>query len=78
MINTPWIHSENKQEKQTDVELLSFWILSIPLFLFKTRRFGDWILLRLQVEPTLLDPIDRASPQHSDCINVRSLHTLRN
>jgi hypothetical protein len=28
----------------THVELLCFWTLSIILFLFKTQRFGDWIL----------------------------------
>jgi hypothetical protein len=26
------------------IQLLCFWTLSIVLFLFKTQRFGDWIL----------------------------------
>jgi hypothetical protein len=26
------------------IQLLFFWTLSIVLFLFKTQRFGDWIL----------------------------------
>jgi hypothetical protein len=30
-------------------------------FYLKTRRFGDWILLRFQVEPTQMDPIERAN-----------------
>jgi hypothetical protein len=37
--------------------------LKIPSCLFlKTQRFGDWICLRLQVKPTQLGLIDRASP----------------
>jgi hypothetical protein len=39
-----------------------FWTLSIVLFLLKTQPFGNWIFLRLQVIPSQLGPIDRASP----------------
>jgi hypothetical protein len=28
----------------TLIQILCFWTLSIALFLFKTQRFGDWIL----------------------------------
>jgi hypothetical protein len=45
------------------IKLLCFWILSIVLFLFKTRNVSETgFCLRLQVEPTQLGPIDRASP----------------
>jgi hypothetical protein len=43
------------------IQLLCFWTLSIALFLFKTQRFGVWILSTFSGEPTQLGPIDRAS-----------------
>jgi hypothetical protein len=44
--------------------LFCFWTLSVVLFLFKTtRNVSETVLcLLLQVEPTQLSPIDRASP----------------
>jgi hypothetical protein len=37
-------------------------IIHHPLFIYNTQSFGDWILLRLQVETTHFGPIDRTSP----------------
>jgi hypothetical protein len=45
------------------LQLLCFWTLSIVLFLFKTHNVSDTgSCRRLQVEPTQLGRIDRASP----------------
>jgi hypothetical protein len=45
------------------IQLLCFMTLSIVLFLFKTHSVsGTGFCLRLQVERTQLDPIDRAGP----------------
>jgi hypothetical protein len=56
-------------------QLLCFWTLSSILFLFKTTQniFDTEFCLCLhclQVEPTQLGPIDRASP------NLRRLHSV--
>jgi hypothetical protein len=51
------------QQKKSLVQLLCFWTLSIIVFLFKTDQVSETgFYLRLQVEPTQLGPIDRASP----------------
>jgi hypothetical protein len=45
------------------IKLLTFWILSIVLSLFKRTRFGDWTMsLSSGKKPTQLGSIDRASP----------------
>jgi hypothetical protein len=45
------------------LQLLSFWTLSIVLFLVKVHNVSKTgFCLRLQVQPTQLGPIDRASP----------------
>jgi hypothetical protein len=44
------------------IKLLCFWTLSIVLSSFKTHFSGTGVCLRLQVEPTHLGPIDKASP----------------
>jgi hypothetical protein len=52
------------------------WIctLSIVLFLFKTRGFGDLFCLNLQVKPIQLGPIDRASA-YLDLSTITFLHS---
>jgi hypothetical protein len=52
---------EYKQAKTIQL-LLCFWTLSIVLFLFKHNVSETGFCLRLQVEPTQLDQIDRTSP----------------
>jgi hypothetical protein len=45
------------------IQLLCFCTLSIVLLLFKTHNVSETgFCLRLQVEPTQLGPVDRASP----------------
>jgi hypothetical protein len=45
------------------IQLLFFWALFIFLLLFKSHNTSETgFCLRLQVEPTLLGPIDTASP----------------
>jgi hypothetical protein len=47
------IEQNRPDQTRSGIQLFSFWTLSIILFLFKTQRFGDWILsLCLQVKPT--------------------------
>jgi hypothetical protein len=44
------------------IQIVCFWTLSIILFLFKINFSDTGLCLRLQVKPTQLGPIDRASP----------------
>jgi hypothetical protein len=50
--------------KDSHRQLLCFWTLPIVLFLFKTYVSETGFCVRLQVEPTQLGPIDKASPYH--------------
>jgi uncharacterized membrane protein YkgB len=67
------------------IQFLCFWTLSIILFLFKTHSIPETgFCLRLQVEPTQLGPVDRASPylrylyQHKIHVNTETESSPRN
>jgi hypothetical protein len=50
-------------DHDTLIQLLCFWTLYIALLLFKKHNVSDTgFSLRLQVKPTEMGPIDRASP----------------
>jgi hypothetical protein len=51
-----------KGHRIIQTKLLRFWTLSVVLLLFKTHNVSEsGFCLRLQVEPTQLDPVDRDS-----------------
>jgi hypothetical protein len=55
--------SHLRRQYYSSYSLFCFWTLSTILFLFKTRNISETAFcLHLQVEPTKLGPVDRASP----------------
>jgi hypothetical protein len=63
------------------IQLLCFWALSIALFLFKTHNVSEAGLgILLQVEPTQMGPIDRATPylrQRQNQVSEKLLFYMR-
>jgi hypothetical protein len=46
------------------IQILCFWTLSIVLFLFKTRRIGDWILSPFSGKTYFVELVRLSSHRH--------------
>jgi hypothetical protein len=62
LLNKQRINTSKVWNTVESVQLLCFWTLGIIMFLFKTHISETGFCLHLQVEPTQLGPIKRASP----------------